>query len=282
MRCPVCGQRSTTKDDQSYCPTCQIFLGEAGQIHQFPQDQSKSEISGEIFRKRSRKKLLYGLVTALMIIVLMSPGVVYFFINYTSYGFREKVMYQYGFAAEARGYLRSETTIDVMNLSEKKPFGFTHSGYWKPGSKNIKLNTASDEVAIHEFAHAWWEKLRKDELTREGLINDMISLSQMDNKKYFQTIKRARWLVDKYCFCPDLDVINYDRVDDQHFYAYMADFTMGRFKDGSHKLPFFMWKYFEGLFSNNLKVAPCYETKSCGFPDNNGYSYVPNHKKLDR
>jgi hypothetical protein len=142
------------------------------------------------------------------------------------------------------------------------------------------LNTANDEVAIHEFAHAWWEELRKDPKTKKNLVNDTIKLSQMTNKTYFQVIKRAQWLVQEYCSCSDPKQIDYEKVDDHHFYAYMADFTMGKFKTGVHKLPEFMWKYFDGLFSNNLKVVPCYETKSCGFPDNNGYSCIPTHNSL--
>jgi hypothetical protein len=180
-------------------------------------------------------------------------------------------MYQYGFTSESRNYLRSETTIDVLNLSERKPFGFTHSGYWTPGHKNIKLNTANDEVAIHEFAHAWWEKLRADNTVKKELVHDTIKLSQMEDENYSQVIKRAKWIVNEYCSCPNTNRINYERVDDHHFYAYMADFTMGKFKEGSHRLPQSMWKYFEGLFSNNVRVTPCYETKSCGFPDNNGF-----------
>ena len=240
--------------------------------------QSEEETPGEVYRSRSRKKLLFTFLIITLVLILLAPGIFYFFINYTPYGYREKVMYNYGFAAKARNYLRSETTIDVMNLSEKKPFGFTHSGYWKPGSRNVKLNTASDEVAVHELAHAWWETLRGDPKTKKALVDDTIKLSKMSDKVYYQVVKRAQWVVHTYCSCSDTELVDYGKVDDHHFYAFMADFTMGKFKTGTHKLPEFMWKYFDGLFSSNLKVAPCYETKSCYFPDNNGYSCIPAYK----
>lgn len=178
-------------------------------------------------------------------------------------------MYQYDFTTNAKNYLRSETSIDVINIVERKPFGFTHSGYWTPATKNVKLNTANDEIAVHEFAHAWWEEKRKDKLTKEGIVNDMIKLSLMEDQNYTQTISRAKWIVKEYCNCPDTGNIDYEKVDDHHFYAYMADFLMGKFKEGPHQLPEFMWQYFEDLFNSNLKVVPCYENQSCGFPQNN-------------
>jgi hypothetical protein len=240
--------------------------------------QPEEETPGEVYRGRSRKKFLFALLTITIILILLAPGIFYFFINYTPYGYREKVMYKYGFTAEARNYLRSETSIDVINLSETKPFGLTHSGFWRPERKNVKLNTASDEVAVHEFAHAWWEELRKDPKTKKDLVNDTIKLSKMADKTYYQVIRRSQWIVKEYCSYSDTEQVDYEKVDDHHFYAFMADFTMGKFKSGTHKLPQFMWKYFDGLFSSSLKVVPCYETGNCGFPDNNGYSYLPNRR----
>lgn len=269
MTCPACGQNSIVKEGKFYCPSCKIVLGKGSSTEIFAQYEPDKETPGEVYRKRRRKKLVIGLLTSLAILIIISPGIFWFFVNHTSFGFREKVMYQYGFTPKAKKYLRAETSITVVNLSERKPFGFTHSGYWTPGNKNVKLNTASDEVAIHEFAHAWWEEKRKDTATKQSLVNNTIKLSLMGNQKYEQATKRAQWIVNEYCRCVGTNKIDYGNVDDHHFYAYMADFLMGKFKEGSHQLPEFMWKYFDGLFSGDLKVTPCYETQSCWFPQNN-------------
>lgn len=269
MECPICGRNGVNKGGQFFCTNCEIFFGDKITESRYDTLRPTDEGPAEKFRERARKNFLKGTLIILVVFICILPIAVYLFINYTAYGFREKVMYKYGFTAKASSYLRSQTSIDVMNISEKKPFGITHSGYWKPGSKNVKLNTASDEVAIHEFAHAWWEEMRKDEKVRVNLIKDTLKLSKMVGENYELAIKRAEDLVQKYCLCSSEEKINYDRVDDHHLYAFMAEFTMGKFKDGSHKLPEFMWKYFDGLFSSHLRVEACFETNSCYFPHNN-------------
>ncbi|OGY21863.1 MAG: hypothetical protein A2113_00865 [Candidatus Woykebacteria bacterium GWA1_44_8] len=264
MKCPICGSETILKNNNLWCPKCRLFPGENLSLN-----ISEEPDPGKIYRQRARRNFFKRLALIFVFLLIILPPLALFILNYTSFGYREKIFYNYRFTSEASSYLRKHTSITVFNISEKKPFGFTHSGYWSPGSKNVKLNSANDEVAIHEFAHAWWEELRKDKNVREGLINDTIKLSQMEDTRYTQTIKRARWIVDTYCSCPNKQKINYSAVDDHHFYAYMADFTLGRFKDGPHALPSFVWKYFDGLFTNNPRVVPCYETNSCYFPQNN-------------
>lgn len=248
MNCPVCGSEAVKQDDNNWCPKCRIFLGKNLNIK--PKEEPDS---GGIYRSRARKKFLLGLLTTFIIILIILPGVAYFVVNFTSFGYREKIFYRYRFTGQASSYLRKETSITVLNISETKPFGFTHSGRWKPSSKNVKLNTANDEVAIHELAHAWWEEQRKDKKVREGLINDTIKLSKMTDETYLNAIKMAKWIVANHA------------GDDHHFYAYMAEFTMGKFKDGPNKLPEFMWPYFETIFSGSPRVVLCYETNSCYF-----------------
>ena len=264
MNCPICGSEAVDQHNNNWCPNCRIFLGENLSIK-----SSEEPDYGKVFQQRSRKSLLLRSLSIfiILVIIIILIGLVVF--NFTGFGYREKIFYRYRFTGQASSYLRSHTSIDVVNISETKPFGFTHSGYWQPGSKNVKLNTANDEVAIHELAHAWWEELRKDKNVKEGIVNDTIKLSKMGDPRYTQTVKRAQWIISTYCNCPDQQKINYSGVDDHHFYAYMADFTMGKFRDGPHQLPSFMWKYFEGLFSGNPRVTPCYETNSCYFPQNN-------------
>lgn len=260
MNCPICGTEAILQGEGYWCPVDRIFLGKNLDIK--PQDNTDY---GKVYQKRSKRQLLRALLIGFIILLIVSPIAGYLILNYTAVGYREKIFYKYGFTGEASSYLRRHTTITVDNIIEKKPFGFTHSGRWEPGSKNVKLNTASDEVAIHEFGHAWWEEKRKDKKTREGLVNDTIKLSKMTDNSYKNSIKMAKWIVANYCGCANTENINYERVDDHHFYAPMAEFTMGKFKEGLNKLPEFMWPYFETLFSGDLRVAPCYETNSCYF-----------------
>jgi hypothetical protein len=268
MNCSVCGQSVVEKDGQAFCPSCNIYLGDVSQSVVIPKHQPQGEDTGAVYQKRAKKGLFIKLAVGFVVIFVILAGVGYAVLNFTAIGYREKVLYRYGFTTESRSYLRT-TKIEVANIFESKPLGLQHSGYWKPNTESVRLNTASDEVAVHEFAHAWWEKLRKDQKTKKDLVNDTIKLSKMEDPDYTQTIKRAQWIVKKYCFCPNQSSVDYKRVDDHHFYAYMADFLMGKYKDGSHKLPEFMWKYYEGLFSNNVRKTPCYETGSCYFPNNN-------------
>ncbi|OGY25948.1 MAG: hypothetical protein A2Z24_02400 [Candidatus Woykebacteria bacterium RBG_16_44_10] len=264
MKCPICGSETILKNNTHWCPKCRIFPGENLSLN-VPEEPDP----GKIYQQRARRSFYKRLAAIFIFLLIVLPPLALFTLNYTSFGYREKIFYNYRFTNEASSYLRKHTSITVFNISEKKPFGFTHSGYWSPGSNNVTLNTANDEVAVHEFAHAWWEKLRQNKNVRESIVNDTIKLSQMEDPRYAQTIKRARWIVSTYCNCPNQEKIDYSKADDHHFYAYMADFTMGRFKDGPHALPSLMWKYFDGLFTGNPRVTPCYETNSCYFPQNN-------------
>ena len=271
MQCPVCGTEAINKDGKSYCPSCKIYLGNLSDAYRVPEHTTKTadlEESGKEFVKRARKGFYIKSLVIFFVVLIVGTVVGLFMLNFTAYGYREKVLYRYGFTTEARSYLRG-TRIEVANIFEEKPLGLSHSGYWKPDTKSIRLNTANDEVAVHEFGHAWWEQLRVDEKIRKSLITDTITLSQMENPSFNQTIERAKWIVKEFCFCENTSAINYDRVSDHHFYAYMADFLMGKYEDGSHQIPKFMWKYFDGLFSGNTKKIPCYETQSCYFPGNN-------------
>ena len=271
MTCPACGTEAVNKESKAYCPSCKIFLGNLDNTFTIPRRQIQTvddKDRGEVFQKRNRKGLFIKILSFTLLTMLILGGVGYFMLNFTAYGYREKVFYRYGITKEASTRLRG-MYIEVANIEETKPLGLSHSGYWKPNTETIRLNTASDEVAIHEFAHAWWEDVRKNPETKKSLVNDTIRLSKMKDEEYGQTITMAQWIVGEFCPCPNLEKINYELVDDHHFYAYMAGFTMGQYHEGSHQLPTFMRKHFDKLFSGNLRVVPCYETKSCFFPNNN-------------
>lgn len=236
---------------------------------------AEEETAGEIFQKRNRNSFVKRVVALVLIFALLLSGGFLFVMNFTSYGYREQIFSRYGFTSEASMYLRKETSINILFPQETKPFGFQHSGYWSYNgtSNSVHLNSANDEVAVHEFAHAWYDKITrvdKNLSLKKNLVDDTIKLANLEDPEYFQTTQRARWVVEKFCFCADGN-LDYSQVDDHHFYAYMAQFLMGKFKSGEHKLPEFMWPYFESMFKDQTKAAPCYESDSCDFPDDNNY-----------
>ena len=266
MNCQICGSALQIVNNTFFCPSCKIFVGKQP-ISQT--NHTEKDDVGKIFRDREKKSFRKRIIF-LLILGSVIGGLVYLFVmNFTSFGYREVIFDKYSFTPKARSYLRSKTQIQIVFLETKKPVGLTHSGLWTPGSKTVKLNSANDEVAIHEFAHAWWEEKRKDFTVRKGLIEDTIQLSKLEDSVYAPSIKRANEIIAKYCPCSGGVPGDLFGVDDHHFYAPMAEFTMGSFKEGVHKLPEFMWPYFDDLFIGKTKTQPCYVTKSCSFTWNN-------------
>lgn len=241
MTCPACGTEAVNKESKTYCPLCKIFLGNLDDtfINHRQIQTVEDENKGEVFQRRNRKGLVVKILSFTILALFIFGGIGLFMLNLTAYGYREKIFYRYEFTKEASTRIRS-MYIEVANISETKPLGLSHSGYWKPNTESIRLNSANDEVAIHEFAHAWWEDLRKNPETKKSLVNDTIRLSKMEDTQYRQTAERARWIVKELCQCPDTTNVDYKKVDDHHFYAFMADFILGQYKKGSHQLPKFM------------------------------------------
>ena len=274
MKCPICETEAINKDSQAYCPSCKIYPGNLSDSYRISEHGSKMadlEERGKVFKERYNRGFIIKVSIIFFTVFIVVTGIGLFMLNFTAYGYREKVFYRYGFTSEARSYLRSGY-FEVANIFEEKPLGLSHSGYWKANTNSIRLNTANNEVAIHEFAHSWYDNItvkRGDFELIKSLISDTIKLSQMEDGEYEQTINSAQWIINAYCSCPNIKNVDFKKVDNHHFYAHMAEFTMGKYKEGPHKLPEFMWKYFDGLFSGNLKVTPCYETKGCYFPWNN-------------
>lgn len=268
MNCQICGGPLQTVDNNLYCPNCKIFTGNQSSTPQ-KDTADKTENIGKVFQQRNRKNSIKKIFFLGLFFLIFGTIIYLFIMNFTSIGYREKIFEKYSFTPEARSYLRGKTKIEIAFLNTKNPVGLTHSGVWYPGNSTVRLNSANDEVAIHEFAHAWWEEQRKDLNWKKSLIADTIELSKMNDANYYPSIKRAGEIVDKYCSCSDGIPNDLSRVDDHHFYAPMAEFTMGNFKNGLHQLPEFMWKYFDSLFVGETKLQACYVDKTCSFPVNN-------------
>ena len=49
-----------------------------------------------------------------------------------------------------------------VRVEVKDPHSTRGGGLWWPDKKLVELETAQEEAAIHELAHAWWEEQRKN------------------------------------------------------------------------------------------------------------------------
>ena len=194
MKCPACGTEAVNKESKTYCPLCKIVLGNLDDTCIIPSSKIQTvddEDKGEVFQRRNRKGLVVKILSFTILAIFIFGGVGLFMLNLTAYGYREKVFYRYGFTKEASTRIRG-IYIEVANISETKPLGLPHSGYWKPNTESIRLNSANDEFAIHEFAHAWWEDLRTNPETKKSMVDDTIRLSNMADTQSRQPDERAR------------------------------------------------------------------------------------------
>jgi hypothetical protein len=73
------------------------------------------------------------------------------------------------FAAEAITYFRT-LRLEIGTLDE--PMG---GGYWFGDRNLVMLRGTQDEAAIHELAHAWWERRRSSQ--RDGLMKVLKQLA---------------------------------------------------------------------------------------------------------
>jgi len=194
--------------------------------------------------------------------------------NSETLAFREKMFQYYGFSSEAAQHIRSSSTI-VMHDPPTEGGGF-----WWPGERKVELWGFSHEPAVHELSHAWWEDYRSQNRNLIiDLAKDVVRLADMDsgqNSDFAAAIQFAKGYVYgignwKGMYSTDngnADVHNLQesdfsegraRVMDWEIYAGFCSWTMGRFRDGSHKLPQFMWKYFEPEFTGQILVTPYYD-----------------------
>ncbi|MEK7518240.1 MAG: hypothetical protein AAB583_06890 [Patescibacteria group bacterium] len=266
MLCEICGSDSVYYQGKVWCPSCKIFLA----------DDEKENTAGSRSIPREyiakfvdppwiqlfRFLLKTSVILSIIIFIIFVLG--YLFFHTGSLGYREKLMDNYGFTEKAKWQFRFTTWLNVAELSNKDlPKVFVHSRY-DYRIRVVFVGSANDELAIHEMGHAWWmDKTKDNEELKKQYVLDLIRLSEMKDKDYLLVSKFAKFSLWAHCSCPDKNNINYGSVDDGHLFVYIAAFTMGKYKDGSRKLPPFMWKYFKDLFTGTLKVKPCYETNTC-------------------
>jgi hypothetical protein len=91
------------------------------------------------------------------------------------------------FEAEAVGYFRT-LRLEVGSLDE--PLG---GGYWFGDRKLVMVRGTQDEAAVHELAHAWWERQR--ETHRDGLMAVLRELGNQPSADF----PRIAELANVYC-----------------------------------------------------------------------------------
>jgi hypothetical protein len=91
------------------------------------------------------------------------------------------------FAAEAVDHFRS-LRREIGTLD--KPMG---GGYWFGDRGLVMLRGTQDEAAMHELAHAWWERHRVDD--RDALMNVLRDLGSHPPADY----ERVAELANVYC-----------------------------------------------------------------------------------
>jgi hypothetical protein len=132
-----------------------------------------------------------------------------------------------------------------VKVAVKNPHSTRGGGLWWPDKKLVELETAQEEAAIHEIAHAWWHELRKDENVRRAFSAMVKRLSEEQDPRY----RRAQELAYVYehgdprtgfrgMFEPNGDVIDWEQ------YAGLASGVMGR----TELLPDYIKGFYTELF----------------------------------
>lgn len=132
-----------------------------------------------------------------------------------------------------------------VRVEVKNPDSTRGGGLWWPDKKLIELETAQEEAAIHEVAHAWWEERRKSKATRTALSQMVTRLSQETDPRYKDATQLAYVYEHgdprtgfKGMFLDDGTVIDWEQ------YAGLASGIMGR----PERLPDYIRGFYTGLF----------------------------------
>ena len=188
--------------------------------------------------------------------------------------FREQIFNLYGFSETAKNYISNNSYIIVRNLNDS-----CGGGGWRPWDRTVELNCAQHEAAVHELSHVWWHNYRLNNPgMAKGLATDLVRLADGEGSE--TAVEFAKGYVygigdwqGMYCTdhgCANVHNIkdsDFDiteeaaraRINDWEIYAGLSSWTMGEFKQGSHALPEFLWKYFEPQFTGTIKTTPYYE-----------------------
>lgn len=137
-----------------------------------------------------------------------------------------------------------------VKVKVKNPHSTHGGGLWWNEKKLVELETAQEEAAIHELAHAWWEERRKDVAVRTTFSKMVTRLSEEPDSRY----RRAQELAYVYehgdprtgfkgMFLEDGTIIDWEQ------YAGLASGIMGH----PELLPDYIRGYYTELFDYSGK-----------------------------
>jgi hypothetical protein len=101
----------------------------------------------------------------------------------------EDLFERFPFAAQAQDWLRQNVRLEILN-----PASTAGGGTWDPGLGLVRLHTAQYEAAIHELAHALWERRRRDRGVRDALVAAVFRLTEDPDPRW----ERVRALAGHY------------------------------------------------------------------------------------
>ncbi len=127
----------------------------------------------------------------------------------------------------------------------KHPQSTSGGGLWWPDKKLVELETAQEEAASHELAHAWWEERRKDQEVRT-VFSAMVKRLSEEKDPTFHRAAELAYVYEhgdpntgfKGMFLEDGTIIDWEQ------YAGLASGVMG----DPQKLPLYIRGYYNELF----------------------------------
>ena len=190
--------------------------------------------------------------------------------------FRDFVLQAFGVTDTAKAFIKNNSTIEIADLKDTCSGG---GGSWNPSSKKVLLNCAQYEGGLHELSHVWWHTYRLQNPDKaKSLAKDVVRMADGDGsaaavefaKGYVNGIGtwKGMYCTDAGCADPhnikdsDFDITEAAanaKINDWEIYAGLSSWTMGRYKDGSHALPSYMWQYFSPEFKGVITEKPYYD-----------------------
>lgn len=177
--------------------------------------------------------------------------------------FLDDLFARFPFAEGARDWLRSAVHVEIVDRSSTGG-----GGAWHAERNLVRLQTAQYEAAIHELAHAVWERRRGDRSLRDALVAAVRRLAEDPDPRW----ERVRTLARHYVYgIPEqpgfeqgmrLPQAEWGRGggpqgewNDWEMFAGLASGSMADLR----LLPPYLRRFYEGLFEELPPEAPAPE-----------------------
>ena len=105
--------------------------------------------------------------------------------------FLDDLFARFPFAAQAQDWLRAAIRLEIGNGRSTDG-----GGDWDPYLGRVRLLTVQYEAAIHELAHAVWDRRRRDRALRDGLVAAVQRLAEDADPRW----ERMRTLARHYVY----------------------------------------------------------------------------------